>query len=68
MLAVYGYNREPLECPNEFCFLKSPVKVLQWMDMDGAVYWIDFVALLGYFFLIRFSAFFILRWKLKSQM
>ena len=68
MLAVYGHDRKPLECPEEFCFFKAPVKVLQWMDMDGAVYWIDLVVMMGYFCIIRFSAFFILRWRLKSQM
>ena len=68
VLAVYGYDREPLECPNEFCFFKSPIKILQYMGMEKEIYWIDLLSLFAYFIVVRFLTFFILRWKLNTKM
>jgi len=66
MLAIYGYDRPSLNCPDEFCHFKTPSKFLKFMDMSHASYWIDFGVLLGFFLVIRFLTFFILRWKLRS--
>ena len=66
MLSIYGFDRPSLDCPDEFCPLKTPSKFLKVMDMNNASYWLDFGVLLGFFLVIRFVTFFILRWKLRS--
>ena len=66
MLSIYGFDRPSLDCPDEFCPFKTPSKFLKVMDMNNASYWLDFGVLLGFFLVIRFVTFFILRWKLRS--
>ena len=68
MISVYDLDRPPLQCPEEFCYFKAPTKILQWLYMDDDVYWIDLVALFGFFFLIRVLVYFVLLWKLKSKL
>ena len=67
ILSVYSYNRPPLDCVHEFCYFKSPVKVLKLVAMEDSAYWIDATVLLIFFLVIRFVTFFILRWKLNSK-
>lgn len=67
MVAIYGDDRHNLDCPTDFCHLKTPSKVLKIMDMEDANYWVDFGVLVFIYFAIRLLAYFVLRWKLKSQ-
>lgn len=66
MVSVYGMNRERLQCQEIYCHFSRPEKFLKEMSMDNAEYWIDVVALVTFFFLLRVSAYFVLRWKLHS--
>lgn len=66
MVAVYGYGRKKLSCSEPYCHYRSPTKFLQAMDMADAYFWVDMVALLVFFVVLRFITYFILRLKLRS--
>ncbi|XP_058790115.1 ATP-binding cassette subfamily G member 4-like [Phymastichus coffea] len=66
MITVYGYDRQPLKCSEDFCLYKKPRKFLMDMSMDHAVYWIDATALIGILIGVRIIAYFVLRLKLRS--
>ncbi|KAK9507438.1 hypothetical protein O3M35_007291 [Rhynocoris fuscipes] len=65
MVAIYGGNRQKLHCSEAYCHFRSPSKFLEEMDMTGVEYWIDVVALIGFFLLLRVGAYFALKLKLK---
>jgi len=67
MISIYGYGREKLSCSEMYCHFRSPTKFLEEMDMATAEYWIDAVALAGFFLLLRCVAYFVLRLKLRSK-
>ncbi|XP_018007289.1 ATP-binding cassette sub-family G member 4-like [Hyalella azteca] len=67
LLAIYGFDRQPLKCSEAYCHFKSPKKFLQQMDIEGAHFWMDFLILLMFFVLLRLIGYFVLRWKLKSE-
>jgi ABC-type multidrug transport system ATPase subunit/ABC-type multidrug transport system permease subunit len=67
MLSIYGHDREKLSCSAEYCHFQYPIKFLEELDMAKSEYWIDDVALLGFFLLIRFATYFVLRLKLHLQ-
>ena len=66
MVAVYGYDRKPLECHDDFCLYKPPRKFLKDMSMDQAQYWFDAVILLALLVAVRVIAYYLLRLKLRS--
>ncbi|XP_043269569.1 ATP-binding cassette sub-family G member 4 isoform X2 [Venturia canescens] len=66
MITVYGYNRPKLQCRKDYCHYKPPMKILEQMSMENAVYWIDAVALVGFVIVVRIVAYFVLRLKLRS--
>ena len=67
MLSIYGYDRETLECSQAYCHFKYPKKFLEEMALDKGVFWIDVVALLAFFVVLRVSGYFILRFKVKME-
>lgn len=67
MISIYGYGREKLSCSEAYCHFRSPTKFLEEMDMATAEYWIDAVALGGFFLVLRCVAYFVLRLKLRSK-
>lgn len=67
MISIYGYNRERLECSVAFCLYRTPTKFLEHLNMVDAEYWFDAVALAIIFVVLRFVAYFVLRWKVSSR-
>jgi len=67
MISIYGYGRQKLSCSEAYCHFRNPAKFLEEMDMATAEYWIDAVALAGFFLLIRCGTYFVLRLKLHSK-
>nr|CAD7590102.1 unnamed protein product [Timema genevievae] len=65
MLSIYGYGRAKLKCSEAYCHFKNPATFLEELDMDQGRYWVDVVALAGFFFLLRIVAFLVLKLKLK---
>lgn len=66
MVAIYGMDREKLKCSEMYCHFRNPKKFLEDMSMDKSEYWIDAVALIGIFVVLRVIAYFVLRWKVHS--
>ena len=66
MLAIYDYGRPSIDCFQPYCYFRSPYKLLEQFDMNQSSYLICVVGLLVYFFVMRFAAYFLLRFKLKS--
>ncbi|KAG8287956.1 ATP-binding cassette sub- G member 4 [Homalodisca vitripennis] len=67
MTAVYGFNRTSMHCSEPYCHFKIPARFLQEMDMDKAVFWVDCLALLGFFFLLRVFGYFVLKWNIYCR-
>uniref|UniRef100_A0A1B0D4K2 ABC-2 type transporter transmembrane domain-containing protein n=1 Tax=Phlebotomus papatasi TaxID=29031 RepID=A0A1B0D4K2_PHLPP len=66
MIAVYGMDREKMQCSEIYCHFRSPKKFLEEMSMEKAEFWIDATALIGIFIALRIVAYFVLRWKIHS--
>ncbi|KAF4518788.1 hypothetical protein B566_EDAN005409 [Ephemera danica] len=68
VLTIYGYNRERLECDNElYCHYRYPEKLLYEVAMEKSVMYVDVLGLVIILVLLRFVAFFCLRWRIKSE-
>lgn len=67
--ALYGYNREKMICPpNEiFCEFGAPRQMLQSMQMEHVVFWVDFVALIIILIILKIITFYLLRQRLKPN-
>lgn len=64
MLAIYGNERPLLDCPDPYCFWRSPAKFLRTMDLDQGNYWLDIVGIVVWIIVLRLAFFGILKWKL----
>ncbi|KAK3927918.1 ATP-binding cassette sub-family G member 4 [Frankliniella fusca] len=66
MLAVYGYGRAPLErCSDDYCHFKRPEKFLHELDLDRGNYWQDAGILFLIGSVLRLSAYFVLKFRLR---
>lgn len=73
--AIYGFDREPLECGNkntmdpaeqELCrILQSPKKILEDLDVEGAVFYLDFIWMCVFFIGLRIVCYIVLWWRVK---
>ncbi|XP_026686799.1 ATP-binding cassette sub-family G member 1, partial [Diaphorina citri] len=66
-LATYGFGRKKLQCFQAYCHFKDPITTLEELDMTKSSFFLDMVALIAIFFILRISAFVFLRWKLISS-
>jgi hypothetical protein len=65
--AIYGFDRDPLHCDDEYCHFNDGKDVLKELDVDSALFWLDFVVLCVFFILLRGGCYIVLRWRVKSQ-
>ncbi|XP_014205193.1 ATP-binding cassette sub-family G member 4 isoform X2 [Copidosoma floridanum] len=69
--AIYGLDRKPLDCVNEdfdFCLFKKTKKfVSDVTSMRDDQFWNDIAALACILVILRFAAYFFLRWRLMSS-
>ncbi|XP_012159163.1 ATP-binding cassette sub-family G member 1 isoform X2 [Ceratitis capitata] len=65
MQAIYGYDRPDLECHVEFCYFKSPSKLLKELDMLGDLYGHDVIVLLIWILLFKLLFFLSLVLRIK---
>lgn len=65
MQAVYGYGREPLGCTEDYCHFTRPDKFLHQLDLDKGSYWYDAAILLAIGSVLRLSAYFVLKYRLR---
>ena len=65
--AIYGFDRENLDCDDDHCAMRSPDSILESLDVDEARFYIDFIILCVFFIVLRTSCYFVLRWRVKAQ-
>ncbi|XP_057670820.1 ATP-binding cassette sub-family G member 1 [Diorhabda carinulata] len=65
--SIYGLNRGILDCPEDkYCYYKYPKTFLEIVDVKSDQFDNDMIALLIFLFVIRISAYVILRYKLAA--
>lgn len=65
--AIYGLSRDTIECPEDkFCLYKYPKEFLEMVDVRSDQFDNDMIALFIFLFILRISAFVVLRYKLIS--
>ncbi|KAL5281062.1 ABCG4 family protein [Megaselia abdita] len=67
ILSIYGMDREAITCSEAYCHFRHPIKILKVMSMNSAEYWIDFLALIGIFIVLRTTNYLVLRWRFPSK-
>ncbi|KAH8337585.1 hypothetical protein KR074_011605 [Drosophila pseudoananassae] len=65
MMAIFGYDRERLECDDMYCHLTRPKFILKYLDMENGSYVMAFVFLFCIFILLRILAFYIMSFRLR---
>ncbi|ESN94179.1 hypothetical protein HELRODRAFT_68730 [Helobdella robusta] len=68
LLAIYGFDREPLNCNKDdtfMCHFKDPKNILKELDVENANLTIDIVILCVIFLLLRVGCYVVLRWRVK---
>jgi ABC-type multidrug transport system permease subunit len=66
MLAIYDYDRPPLDCSEPYCHFRFPQKFLEKFDMAHSSYSICVFGMVVYFVVMRVAGYFLLRFKVKS--
>ncbi|XP_063822397.1 ATP-binding cassette subfamily G member 4 [Ostrinia nubilalis] len=64
--AIYGLNRDILDCKAEYCHYKYPQQFLTEVSMSPDMFWWDVLALTVTVFAMRVAAFLLLKWKLNA--
>lgn len=65
--ALYGYNREKLECHKEYCHFQIPSMILKEMHMTKPMFWIDITVLFSWFVIVRTATYVSLKRKLSNR-
>ncbi len=66
MIAIYDYDRPPLDCSEPYCHFRFPQKFLEKFDMAHSSYLLCVIGMLVYFFVMLIAGYFLLRFKVKS--
>lgn len=64
--AVYGFDRELLDCPDRYCHFRYPRKILKEMDMESW-YWWNTSALVSFAIGFRILAYLGLKHRLRKN-
>lgn len=67
--ALYGFNRKALDCPPTeiFCEFGAPRVLLQTMQMDHAIFWVDLLALIIILVFLKIATYYLLRQRLRPN-
>lgn len=66
MQAIYGNHREKLYCPDIYCHYNAPDMILQELDMEKPMFWIDVIVILGHFVGYLIIAYILLKRRLSK--
>ncbi|KAH8334413.1 hypothetical protein KR059_009954 [Drosophila kikkawai] len=65
MMAIFGYDRERLDCQEMYCHLVVPKYILKNLDMADGNYNLALIFLFGIFIFLRILAFYIMSFRLR---
>ncbi|XP_030240477.1 ATP-binding cassette sub-family G member 4 [Drosophila navojoa] len=65
MLALFGYDRQRLDCNEMYCHLSRPKYILKNLDMEHANYQLAIFFMLGLLIMLRIIAFYIMSFRLR---
>lgn len=66
-LAIFGYEREPMECSEIYCHYVLPKKFIKTVDMHNGDFMTAMIALIVIFFVFRFTAFYVMLFRVRSK-
>ncbi|KAJ8688161.1 hypothetical protein QAD02_023956 [Eretmocerus hayati] len=66
MLAIYGFDRPKISCPEDFCYYSVPKVILREYDVLGADYWFSTKIMSCFFFAFHAITYFQLYTKMKE--
>lgn len=65
--SVYGNNREKLRCSTNYCHWRVPSMILDELDMNKSIFWIDVTVLFGYLLFFQLLAYILLKKRLSRM-
>lgn len=65
MVAVYGYDRDPLSCSDDYCYFRYPEKLLDLFAISPSAYVWSTLGLIILFFVTRLAGYFVLGFKIR---
>lgn len=64
--AIYGFQRETLHCPIEYCHYRAPSTLLEELRMSKSIFWVDVVVVLIWSLIIRIIVYISLKRRLSK--
>ncbi|XP_044008018.1 ATP-binding cassette sub-family G member 4-like [Aphidius gifuensis] len=66
VISIFGYDREGLSCPDDYCHYKMPIEILKMTHMEQRDFWINIKILFGFFIVIKLLAYYLLRRRMHK--